>query len=242
MAVHTGAKPFECSQCNMAFSRKDKLQRHEKKHEAKDVPQINKESDDSDSEHGMVINIDPYQHEQYEQDAGDMQNEESNDVLDLPPVPDHISGEAHDLADFLKAHMAEGEESFLENGHKPKAKYKTKKTFKCSQCPKKLSNLDNLRRHMYIHMGIKNHVCPVCNKSFARKRELDRHSIVHTGFKPFACDMCDKRFGRKDKLIRHIRIHDEQNYFQCNECDASFARKEGLLIHQKLHNIKAENE
>ncbi|KAE9556531.1 hypothetical protein FO519_000225 [Halicephalobus sp. NKZ332] len=46
-----------------------------------------------------------------------------------------------------------------------------------------------------------------CNKRFANKFLLKKHQFIHTGLRPHICPYCAKRFNRKDNLLRHKKTH-----------------------------------
>ncbi|CAJ0563493.1 unnamed protein product, partial [Mesorhabditis spiculigera] len=46
-----------------------------------------------------------------------------------------------------------------------------------------------------------------CAKRFANKFLLKKHMFIHTGLRPHACPYCTKRFNRKDNLLRHKKTH-----------------------------------
>uniref|UniRef100_A0AC34Q2H4 C2H2-type domain-containing protein n=1 Tax=Panagrolaimus sp. JU765 TaxID=591449 RepID=A0AC34Q2H4_9BILA len=46
-----------------------------------------------------------------------------------------------------------------------------------------------------------------CNKRFANKFLLKKHQFIHTGLRPHICPFCAKRFNRKDNLLRHKKTH-----------------------------------
>jgi uncharacterized Zn-finger protein len=48
---------------------------------------------------------------------------------------------------------------------------------------------------------------PNCTKSFANKFLLKKHQFIHTGLRPHICPYCAKRFNRKDNLLRHKKTH-----------------------------------
>lgn len=58
-----------------------------------------------------------------------------------------------------------------------------------------------LRRHQFLHSGIKPYQCDVCGKKFPRKPALIEHSITHTDLYPFKCDICDKGFRSKKNVV-----------------------------------------
>ncbi|KAL5330837.1 hypothetical protein ACEPPN_000361 [Leptodophora sp. 'Broadleaf-Isolate-01'] len=48
--------------------------------------------------------------------------------------------------------------------------------------------------------------CDQCPQSFNRNHDLKRHKWIHLGVKPFPCGHCEKSFSRKHALKRHIRV------------------------------------
>ncbi|VDN55642.1 unnamed protein product [Dracunculus medinensis] len=46
-----------------------------------------------------------------------------------------------------------------------------------------------------------------CHKRFANKFLLKKHQFIHTGLRPHRCPFCGKRFNRKDNLLRHKKTH-----------------------------------
>lgn len=202
--IHSGHKPFACAYCEQSFGRRDKLLRHEKKHFADmglvdgyggafEAVKQEMGGDEDAQEDGswpgenMVINVDPFNHEE--------ENKEEDDAS-LPRLPDHITGDG----DAATAVDYEDIEQLKSTVH-------AIKKYPCFVCHKRFSSAESLRFHAATHSGKKPHVCAQCHKTFLRKRELDRHMTTHTGMKPFKCLHCEKRFGRKDKLVRHARIH-----------------------------------
>lgn len=257
--VHSGAKPFACSVCSLTFGRRDKLVKHEARHARADPePSPPTHVDKGDMAHeNMVITLDPYKNLSDETaidadgdvfaapdigfDAPDIGFDERN-LLDLPRVPDHISGEGNFSFEPRQMFKSEpspdrvSDDQDLFNGEiKQEDDEPMKNTIQCPLCPRQFSSTLDFNSHMQLHEGIKSFHCKQCNKTFMRKRELDRHAIVHTGFKPYECTRCDKKFGRKDKLVRHERIHDEKKEYSCFECPSTFSRKDTLMSHIKTH-------
>lgn len=179
------------------------------------------EDQESWSGENMVINVDPFGHEEganiQNTDNKDESGAEEQDVL--PRVPEHITGDS----------------GFSISG----TNTQQVKRYPCFVCHKRFTSADSLRHHMQQHSTEdKPHGCHLCPKSFSRKRELDRHIATHTGMKPFKCTNCDKKFGRKDKLVRHMRIHEsrEDKTLTCPICFAGFMRKDTLTQHLKTHS------
>ncbi|KAI1725464.1 putative zinc finger protein [Ditylenchus destructor] len=54
-----------------------------------------------------------------------------------------------------------------------------------------------------------------CQKRFTNKFLLKKHQFIHTGLRPHSCPYCTKRFNRKDNLLRHKKTH-LANALLCN--------------------------
>ena len=76
--------------------------------------------------------------------------------------------------------------------------------FICGICGKGFSWAVTLRRHMNIHLGIRQYKCHTCGKAFNRSHHLKRHVTTHTGEKPYVCKYCGKAYSRSDRLNQHI--------------------------------------
>uniref|UniRef100_A0AC35U5Z0 C2H2-type domain-containing protein n=1 Tax=Rhabditophanes sp. KR3021 TaxID=114890 RepID=A0AC35U5Z0_9BILA len=61
-----------------------------------------------------------------------------------------------------------------------------------------------------------------CNKKFANKFLLKKHQFIHTGLRPHGCPHCQKRFNRKDNLLRHKKTH-TQNGSLVDELRTNFS-------------------
>ncbi|KAI6241684.1 hypothetical protein M3Y99_00330000 [Aphelenchoides fujianensis] len=48
---------------------------------------------------------------------------------------------------------------------------------------------------------------PNCKKRFSNKFLLKKHQFIHTGLRPHSCPFCSKQFNRKDNCLRHKKTH-----------------------------------
>lgn len=79
------------------------------------------------------------------------------------------------------------------------------KIYKCDRCGKEFNTNLSLTIHMKIHDAKrKRHACPVCGKTFLRSNNLKRHEYLHTGLRPFACDLCGKCFPTNSERKTHV--------------------------------------
>ncbi|KAG5839990.1 hypothetical protein ANANG_G00211370 [Anguilla anguilla] len=88
------------------------------------------------------------------------------------------------------------------------------KPYQCdfSDCGRRFSRSDQLKRHQRRHTGVKPFQCETCQRKFSRSDHLKTHTRTHTGKtseKPFSCRWpnCQKKFARSDELVRHHNMH-----------------------------------
>lgn len=106
--------------------------------------------------------------------------------------------------------------------------------FKCTVCNFVGSNLQNLKRHLNVHLDIKPFSCSYCGTRYKQKADLKRHvSIKHTQTAPkFECEHCKKIFGRKSELNRHVStIHKKPASNECKCCKIKFESRLELEVH-----------
>lgn len=115
------------------------------------------------------------------------------------------------------------------------------KPFLCTQCTKTFVRRSDLRKHTFVHAGIRLFSCDICKKSFTRNTNLTKHKRTHSEkSKTWKCTICPKAFYNNSELSRHVEIHMERRTFSCTQCNQVFARRDQLEIHQKTHfEVKA---
>ncbi|OBZ77159.1 Zinc finger protein Gfi-1b [Grifola frondosa] len=69
------------------------------------------------------------------------------------------------------------------------------KFYECEQCRIRFERKYDLKRHMTIHTGVKEHKCSECGAAFAQRSALKIHFNTHTGAKPFVCEFCCRGFN-----------------------------------------------
>ena len=109
---------------------------------------------------------------------------------------------------------------------------------KCPICKVKFANVWHLKRHLSIHLGIKNFHCKRCGRLFREKSSLKRHlKGVHcVKDNDLIIDLRDQNRPSTGNTIDKAQIH--QN-FHCKRCGRLFREKSSLKRHLKrFHHVK----
>lgn len=112
--------------------------------------------------------------------------------------------------------------------------------FECDYCQKTFSTKTSLRRHIYIHLGIKPYSCDFCQKRFSQLTNLKGHAErKHLDYIPhsYTCNLCHKPFLLKESLALHIQSHlKTKNALKCSICKMKFSDQIFLTKHEKHHH------
>lgn len=123
-----------------------------------------------------------------------------------------------------------------------KQKDQSERKFHCKDCNKSFFQLGHLKRHSFIHSGLKPFLCPECGKEYCSEESYKAHLLSHQGLRPFKCSQCDKAYGTQRDLKEHSVLHTGQRPYGCEDCGKSFARRPTLRIHRKNYCTPRANE
>lgn len=88
----------------------------------------------------------------------------------------------------------------------------------CPYCYRVFRNASSgLRRHMWIHEGIKPFECHVCQYTCRTRSNLAAHMLRHSTDKPFLCNSCGKAYKSRTALRWHERSHVSGRIFKCDK-------------------------
>lgn len=105
-------------------------------------------------------------------------------------------------------------------------------TTACRICRHEFHELGSLRSHSEHHLSLRK--CCLCQRVLGNRSKLVTHHRSHTKESPYACAFCPKRFSENSTLRKHEATHGAKNY-TCSVCERGFVRKDYLDKHMATH-------
>ncbi|KAM3848292.1 uncharacterized protein M6D78_004949 [Vipera latastei] len=222
--IHTGEKPYMCTECGTAFHKSAQLKAHRRIHTGEApfrCPTCQKTFTTSSNliTHKRIHTGEkPYRcmhcEKSFRQKGTLTIHEKIH--MDEKPFKCLTCGKTFRQKGTLSVHEK------IHLGEKP---------YRCSSCGKNFRTTAVLRVHERIHTGVKPYQCSVCLKSFTDGSNLITHERIHTGVKPYRCTRCGKTFCQKSGLMTHERIHTGVNPFRSSSSENHLEGKSDLNTH-----------
>ena len=196
-AVHEEKKPYKCSSCNAAFSRRCYLKHVSGVHENIKTFQcgiclVKFLEKDEGKRHIFEVHED--KGEKLYRFTRSNARSLSNAALSQKIILDN-----HERPKNVKLTKSQSKSHEII--------YAGEKKFACKFCEKRFTKHQHVKYHELIHTGEKPYACKYCEKRFIQPSFVKRHELIHTGEKPYSCKYCDKKFTNSSNAKIHERIH-----------------------------------
>uniref|UniRef100_A0A670ZC54 Uncharacterized protein n=1 Tax=Pseudonaja textilis TaxID=8673 RepID=A0A670ZC54_PSETE len=226
--IHTGKKPYTCTECGKKGNQKGNLNSHKRIHTGEKPYKC------MECGKGFCENASLIKHKRTHTGERPYKCEECGKTFIY----------SNQFTCHKRIHTGERPykceqcgKSFTNRSHfnSHKRIHTGEKPYKCQECGKSFYRNGLLTVHKRIHTGEKPYKCRECGKTFTHTNLLTCHKRIHTGERPYKCDQSGKSFTNGSHLSSHKKIHTGEKSYKCVECGKSFFENGPLIVHKRIH-------
>lgn len=209
LANHLSVHANKCNVCNMTFSTKQQLEKHEQYHLSAATQYECTECGKS------FLGSDAFrQHYCVHQK--------------------HLSGPSLSTTNKIRR-LKRFSEEITDNEEEREEEVDVGEDFyNCPTCDKRFSSNLTFQEHRKLHEIVRPFKCLVCKKGFTKKKYLRQHQQIHSE-RHYQCDLCPNTFKKKQSLLAHLKTHRADRKYPCSVCDKSYKTPYDLLKHEQKH-------
>lgn len=105
----------------------------------------------------------------------------------------------------------------------------------CPSCSASFESVSAWRKHNRRAHRARPARCSFCGRTFPSDYDVRVHERTHTGERPYECSYCGRAFARKSILDVHTTLHTGRRDYVCLVCGLAFNRKSKLDVHSAEH-------
>lgn len=227
---------YQCSTCNIHFSRLDQYERH-KCTKTSNLYKCAK----CDASFTTAKSVNAHMRLHKAEKGPQMENHGPH-ICDTcnTEFPSYKSLRLHRrMHDPIKEKEIEPPVTYGIMGEDIMPKEDTREMFMCEICNNTYDKQYE-EVHMKSHIEEENYDCRICNRKFFTQINLDMHMRVHSNGKKFSCSHCKKNFLTYETLQEHInsQCSNHVKMYECQYCGRRFVRPHEKVKHERIHTGK----
>ncbi|XP_028837121.1 zinc finger protein 184 [Denticeps clupeoides] len=258
MNLHTGVRPYSCTECGKRFCHQANYQAHLQTHAVSIRCQVCEARFPTEGDLKIHLENNHFENEFYQCDFC------KRIFTYIEECQQHIDSHKEDV----KQHASGIQSSCTENLTQPTESKCRRRSHQCTDCRRSFNRKNSLLRHCFSHLGLPPYTCVKCKCHFRQASLYHKHQCSFQKIECMAClctfsnqtdfqthkketgcwgDLnaqpvkkdeircmeCGQIFPGKDELKKHATSH--QRVLKCSECGMGFRSSLLLMSHMGGH-------